>query len=389
MRSGTPPRPFLLAALPLVCGAALLLAGCSKKQSALLDLGPPVVLVREATQQDVPDVREWVGSLDGSIDADVRAQVSGRLISRNYKEGALVQEGELLFQLDPSMYKAALEQAKANLAQGQANQLQTDQQEKRMVDLYKQKVESAQDRDNAVQANTAAKATVQANQAAVDQAQINLDYCKVVAPLTGIAGFANPGIGALVSPSDSQPLTTISVVDPIRAYFYISEQDYLSVVKWRKENPDAASTPIPVHLVLADGSLYDQTGTIYTLDRSVDNQTGTIRLAATFPNPGNALRPGQFVRVRITTRISKGAVVVPQRAVSQLQTSYELGVVGPDNKAEIRVVEVGQQFDSSWVIESGLKPGERVIVEGFQKIKDGQVVKPEAWNPNPSASSRQ
>ncbi|MBV8587864.1 MAG: efflux RND transporter periplasmic adaptor subunit [Verrucomicrobia bacterium] len=388
MLSGTPPR-FPFSGLPLLCGAALLLAGCSQKKSAALDLGPPVVLVTEATKQDVPDIREWVGSLDGSVNADVRAQVSGRLISRDYKEGSLVQKGELLFQLDPSTYQAALEQAKANLAQAQANQLQTDQQEKRMVDLYNQKVESKQDRDNAVQANTAAKATVQANQAAVDQAQINLNYCKVVAPLTGISGFANPGVGALVSPSDSQPLTTISVVDPIRAYFYLSEQDYLKVAKWRQENPDTAAKPVPVHLFLADGSTYGETGTVDTLDRSVDNQTGTIRLAASFPNSRNILRPGQFVRVRIEARTFKDAVVVPQRAVNQLQTSYELAVVGPDNKAEIRAVEVGDQFDSSWVIESGVKPGEHVIVEGFQKVKDGEVVKPEAWNPNPSASPKQ
>jgi membrane fusion protein (multidrug efflux system) len=344
MLSGTPPR-FPLGALPLLCGAALLVAGCSQKKSAALDLGPPVVLVTEATQQDVPDVREWVGSLDGSINADVRAQVSGRLISRNYKEGRTLTKKASCSSSSIETHQAALEQAKANLAQAQANQLQTDLQEKRMVELYDQKVESKQDRDNAVQSNTAAKATVQANQAAVDQAQINLDYCKVVAPLTGIAGFANPGIGALVSPSDSQPLTTISVVDPIRAYFYISEQDYLKVAKWRQENPDAAAKPLPVRLVLADGSLYGETGTIYTLDRSVDNQTGTIRLAASFPNSGNVLRPGQFVRVRIEARTIKGAVVVPQRAVNQLQTSYELAVVGPDNKAEIRAVQVGDQFD--------------------------------------------
>jgi membrane fusion protein, multidrug efflux system len=370
----------------LVCVAAVVLAGCSEKKFSLPDLGPPEVLVTEATQQDVPDVREWIGSLDGSINADVRAQVSGRLISRDYQEGTLVQKGDLLFQLDPSSFKAALEQAKANLGQAQANQIETELTEKREVDLYEQKVESKQNRDNAVQANTAAKATVQAQQAAVDQAQINLDYCKVKAPLTGIAGFANPGIGALVSPNDSTPLTTISVVDPIRAYFYISEQDYLKVAKWREENPKSPRSSFPVQLLLADGSLYKETGTISTLDRLVDNQTGTIRLAALFPNPGNVLRPGQFVRVRITVRTIKGAVVVPQRAVNQLQTSYELGVVGADNKAEIRYVQVGDQFGSSWVIENGVKPGERVIVEGLQKAKEGQLVKPEPWNPNPSAS---
>ena len=312
----------------VLCLVVSVLVGCSKHPPSVPNLGPPEVLVTDALQKDVPVVREWIGSLDGSINADVRAQISGRLISKDYQEGKLVHGGDLLFQIEPSSFQAALEQAKANLTQAEANQIQTQLTEEEMVGLFEKRVESKQNRDNAVQANTAAKATVKAQQAAVNQAQINLDYCKIKAPITGIAGIANPGIGGLVSPTDSQPLTTISDLDPIKAYFYISEQDYLKVAKWREEHKDSAEAAPPVQLILADGALYDRSGRVAVLDRSVDNQTGTIRLAALFPNPENVLRPGQFVRVRITARTLAGAVVVPQRAVNQLQTSYELAVVG-------------------------------------------------------------
>ena len=370
----------------VLCLVVSVLVGCSKHPPSVPNLGPPEVLVTDALQKDVPVVREWIGSLDGSTNADVRAQITGRLISKDYQEGKLVHAGDLLFQVDPSSFQAALEQAKANLTQAEANQIQTQLTEEEMVGLFEKRVESKQNRDNAVQANTAAKATVKAQQAAVNQAQINLDYCKIKAPITGIAGIANPGIGGLVSPTDSQPLTTISDLDPIKAYFYISEQDYLKVAKWREEHKDSAEAAPPVQLILADGALYDRSGRVAVLDRSVDNQTGTIRLAALFPNPENVLRPGQFVRVRITARTLAGAVVVPQRAVNQLQTSYELAVVGSDKKAEIRTVNVGEQFGSSWVIESGLKPGESVIAEGMQKIKDGEIVKPEPWKPSATKS---
>jgi membrane fusion protein, multidrug efflux system len=370
----------------VLCLVVSVLVGCSKHESGMPDLGPPEVLVTGALQKDVPVVREWIGSLDGSIDADIRAQITGRLISKNYQEGKLIHGGDLLFQIDPSSFEAALEQAKANLTQAEANQIQTELTEKEEVGLFEKGVESKQNRDNAVQANTAAKATVKAQQAAVNQAQINLDYCKIKAPITGIAGIANPGIGGLVSPTDSQPLTTISDVDPIKAYFYISEQDYLKVARWKEEHKGSTEVAPPVQLILADGTLYNRTGRVAVLDRSVDNQTGTIRLAALFPNPDNVLRPGQFVRVRITVRTLAGAVVVPQRAVNQLQTSYELAVVGSDKKAEIRTVNVGEQFGSFWVIESGLKPGESVIAEGMQKIRDGELVKPEPWKPSATTS---
>jgi len=337
----------------------------------------------------VPVVREWIGSLDGSVNADVRTRVSGYLISQNYKEGTLVHQGDLLFRIDPSVYEAAVEQAKSALAQAEANQLQTEQTEQRERQLFEQKVESAQNRDNAVQANTAAKAEVQAQQAALRQAQLNLDFTKITAPVTGIAGIANPGIGDLVGPSDSQPLMTMSTVDPIRVYLKISEQDYLKYAAKRMEQArTGGEAPAPAEIILADGTLYPQRGKFSAVDRDVDQQTGTIRLQALFPNPNNVLRPGGFVRVRVTVRNMKGALLVPQRAVNELQTSYEVAVVGPENKAEIRSVKVGDQFGSLWVIEDGIKPGDRIIVEGAQKVRDGQQVKPMPWTPSKAVKAQ-
>jgi RND family efflux transporter MFP subunit len=355
------------------------LSACSKPEQGKLSFGPPEVLVTEVLQQDVPVIKEWIGSLDGSVDADVRARVSGYLVSQNYQEGRLVKTGDLLFQVDPTIYEAALEQAKAALAQAKANQLQTDQAEKRTLELFAQRVESAQDRDNAVQQNDAAKAAVQAQEAAVHQAEINLGFTRLTAPVTGIAGIANVNIGDLVSPTDGQPVTTVSTVDPIKAYFQISEQDYLKAQQSLERDPTGKILAPPIELILADDTLYAEKGKFSAVDRQVDAQTGTIRLAALFPNPQNVLRPGQFVRVRLTVRTRHGALVVPQRAVNQLQSSYEVAVVGPDNKAQVRSVKVGELFGSLWVIEDGLKPGERVVVEGLQKVRDGQPVKPVPW----------
>jgi RND family efflux transporter MFP subunit len=366
-----------------------LFAGCSKSGTEGLTSGPPEVLVTEPVQQDIPVVREWIGSLDGSVNADVRARVSGYVISQNYKEGTVVKQGDLLFQIDPSVYEAAVEQAKAGLAQAQANQLQTEQTEQRETQLFEQKVESAQNRDNAVQSNTAAKAAVKAQEATLRQAELNLEFTKITAPIGGVAGIANPGIGDLVGPGDANPLATVSTVDPIKVYFQISEQDYLKVAQDRAEaNSTNPGWPPPVQIILADGTLYPRQGKFSAVDRQVDNQTGTIRLAALFPNPDNILRPGQFVRVRVTVRTLHGALLVPQRAVNEMQTSFELAVVGADNKAEIRTVKVGERVGSLWVVEDGLKPGERVVVEGLQKVRDNEPVKPTEWKPEHSAQSQ-
>jgi RND family efflux transporter MFP subunit len=387
-RSAQAPLARLLSGSVVLVTIVIVLAGCSKSGNKDIASGPPEVLVTEALQQDVPIVREWIGSLDGSVDADVRARVSGYVISQNYQEGRVVKQGDLLFQIDPSVYEAAVEQAKAGLAQAQANQLQTEQTEQRETQLFEQKVESAQNRDNAVQSNTAAKAAVKAEQATLRQAELNLEYTKITAPIGGVVGIANPGVGDLVGPGDANPLATISTVDPIKAYFQISEQDYLKVAQERIEaNGTNPAWPPPVEIILADGTLYPRQGKFSAVDRQVDNQTGTIRLAALFPNPDNVLRPGQFVRVRVTIRTVHGALLVPQRAINELQTSFELAVVGADNKAEIRTVKVGERVGSLWVVEDGLKPGERVVVEGLQKVRDNEPVKPTEWkseHPTPS-----
>jgi membrane fusion protein, multidrug efflux system len=388
-----------LANVPTTCfsfGSVVLLAmvavfaGCSKSGTDSLTSGPPEVQVTEPLQQDVPIVREWIGSLDGSVNADVRARVSGYVISQNYKEGTVAKPGDLLFQIDPSVYEAAVEQAKASLAQAEANQLQTEQTEQRETQLFEQKVESAQNRDNAVQSNTAAKAAVKAQQATLRQAELNLEFTKITAPIGGVVGIANPGIGDLVGPGDANPLATISTVDPIKVYFQISEQDYLKVAQERIDaNRGNPVPPPPVEIILADGTLYPRQGKFSAVDRQVDNQTGTIRLAALFPNPDNILRPGQFVRVRITVRTLPKALLVPQRAINELQTSFELAVVGADNKAEIRTVKLGERVGSLWVVEDGLKPGERVVVEGLQKVRDNQPVKPTEWKPQKAVPSQE
>src|ERR1700740_2882550 len=279
--------------LPLLsCALAPLLSDCSKRGSETLGFCAQEVLVADVIQRDVPVVREWIGSLDGSVNADVRTRVSGYLISQNYKEGVVVKEGDLLFQMDPSVYEAAAEQAKAGLAQAQANQLQTEQTEQRETQLFEQKVESAQNRDNAVQSNTAAKAAVKAQEATLRQAELNVEFTKITAPIGGVVGIANPGIGDLVGPGDANPLATISTVDPIKVYFQISEQDYLKVAQERTEANGTKPAPPPVEIILADGTLYPRQGKFSAVDRQVDNQTGTIRLAALFPNPDNVLRPG-------------------------------------------------------------------------------------------------
>ena len=372
--------------LLVCCALAPFLSGCTKPLAPTF--GPQQVLVTEVIRQDVPVVREWIASLDGSVNADIRARVSGYLISQNYKEGTLVQQGELLFQIDPSTYQAAVEQAKSSLAQAEANQLQADQSAKRETQLFEQRVESAQARDNAVQANIAAQAEVKAQQAALRQAELNLQFTKIVAPVSGIAGIANPGIGDLVGPSDAQPLTTMSTVNPIKAYLKISEQDYLKFARRVEQDRAAGVMAPPAEIILADGLLYPHQGKFSAVDRAVDQQTGTIRLAALFPNPDNVLRPGGFVRLRATVRQIPGALLIPQRAVNELQTSYEVALVGEEDKVEIRSVKVGDRVGQLWVIEEGVKLGDRVIVEGSQKVRDGQQVKPMPWTPSASPQAQ-
>jgi len=378
-----------LAVVGLIIGAVR-----PKGVSGAASGAPPTVEIVQVEQKDVPIYREWIGTLDGLVNADVRAQVTGYLLRQGYQEGAFVRKGELLFQIDPRPFQAALDQAegqlaqaKAMLANAQAVQVRTELDVNRYTPLAREQAASQQDLDNAVQNNLAAKATVetvkaqiQTDEAAVETAKINLDFTRLVAPIDGIAGQAQLQVGALVSPS-SGSVTSVSTVDPIKVYFTVSEPQYLG---WRKRFPTESSRleadrNLRLQLILADGSTYAHEGTFYFADRQVNVGTGAIRLAGLFPNPGNILRPGGYGRVRAVIRLQHDALVVPQRAVSELQGSYQVAVVNSENKVEIRSVKIGDQVDSEWVIAEGLKPGENIVAEGVQKVRSGIQVNPKPF----------
>jgi len=385
----------------------------------------PTVEVAPVEQKDVPIFGEWIGTLAGQVNADIKAQVAGYLLRRDYQEGSYVQKGQLLFEIDPRPFQAALDQAKGQLAQAEAQLVQAEaqlataeaNQHKSELDvdkyapLAKAEAVSQQDLDNAVQTNlanqaqvkaakaaiVAAKAQIQAGQAAVETASINLGFTRVTSPIDGIVGIAQAQVGDLVSAS-SGALTTVSTLDPIRDYFTVSEQTYLELhatamsqlrrpatdftvsaqefLKLQKQLSSSDSRRWRLQLILADGSTYPYEGDFYFADRSVDQNTGAIQLAALFPNPGNVLRPGQYGKVRAVVSIRKGALLVPQPAVTELQGSYEVAVVGPDDRVAIRPVKVGERVGTKWVIEEGLKPSEHVVVEGQQMLRPGMTVQP-------------
>ena len=381
----------------IVIGAVLLvLAGCRKSEQS--QARPPEVEVAHVEQKDVPIWHEWIGTLDGLVNAQIRPQVTGYLLRQNYKDGSFVKKGQLMFEIDPRTFQAALDQAKGQLAnaeqqlaQAEANQVKAQLDVDRYVPLAKEQAVTQQDLDNAVQANRAAQAQVRAGKgqidaakAQVDAAQLNLGFTKVVSLIDGIAGIAQAQIGDLVGPASL--LTTVSTVDPIKVYFPVSERGYLDYIK---ENPDAAKraaqeAQLGLELLLADGTLYPQKGRFSLADREVDVKTGTLRLQGLFPNPGNILRPGQFARVRAITTTKKGALLVPQRAVTELQGSYQVAVIGNDNKVSIRPVKVGVRVGTEWIIEEGLKPGEKVVAEGIQRVKAGMTVDPKPFKAQPA-----
>jgi RND family efflux transporter MFP subunit len=354
----------------------------------------PDVEVVQVEQKDVPIFGEWIGTLDGFTNADVRAQVTGYLMRQGYQEGAFVRKGQLLFEIDPRPFQAALDQAEGQLAQAKAQlataeaiQRRTQLDVEKYTPLAKVQAASQQDLDNSVQNNLAAKASVETAQAliktddaAVETAKINLDFTRLVAPIDGIAGQAQLQVGALVNLS-SGPVTSVSTVDPIKVYFTVGEPQYLA---WRKRYPtettrEAADKNLRLELILADGSTYAQTGTFYFADRQVNEGTGAIRIAGLFPNPGNILRPGGYGKVRAVIRVQQGALLVPQRAVTELQGGYQVAAVDSDNKVSIRTVSVGDRVGNQWIIADGLKPGERVIAEGVQKVRPGMHVNPKPF----------
>jgi RND family efflux transporter MFP subunit len=387
-------RHYRISRIVLAVVSAVFL-GCSKSEPA--KSAAPEVAVVKVEQRDVPIPNEWVGTLDGFVNAQIRPQVTGYLVRRTYDEGSFVKKGQLLFEIDPRTFQAALDQAKAQvasaeqqLAQAEANQVKAQLDVDRYVPLAKEEAVSQQDLDNAVQANIAAQAQVRAAKAQIEAAkaqvavaQLNLGFTKIVSLIDGIAGIAQAQIGDLVGPTSL--LTTVSTVDPIKVYFPVSERGYLEYVK---ENPDAArraeqERQLVLELLLADGSVYAHKGKFSLADREVDAKTGMLRLQGLFPNPGNILRPGQFVRVRAITTTRKAALLVPQRAVTELQGSYQVAVVSSDNKVEVRPVKVAQRVGTQWIIDEGLKPGERVVVEGIQRVRAGSTVDPKPYTATP------
>ena len=354
---------------------------CSRKP-AQTGPPPPEVLVTTVTPRDVPRILERVATLDGFINANINAQVQGYIVSRDYQEGSLVKKGDLLFQIDPRPFEAALAQAKATLAKDKANLAKAEADEKRALDLFNRKVISEQERDTAVAAAESSRANVQADEAAVKQAELNLGYTKITAPIDGIAGFANNQVGDLVSPT-SGPLTTISQIDPIKAVVTAGEGPFTDFVSRHPDPTERAAyiRSLEFELILGDGKVYPHKGKFYALDRNLDPKTGSIRYEVTFPNPGNNLRPGQFGKVRFVADMKKNALIVPQEAVSELQGNYQVVVVDQDNKAHIRPVKMGERIGSMWEVTDGLKPGERVVVQGLQKAREGAPVTVKDWTP--------
>jgi membrane fusion protein (multidrug efflux system) len=434
----------MIAAVVVILGA-LIVAGRSDKPAQAAPR-PLAVEVVQVEQKDVPIYSEWIGTTDGMVNADIKAQITGYLLRQNYKEGSLVKKGELLFEIDPRPFQAALEQAngqvaqfqgqleqaisqvtqaeaqvsqansqlsqaQAQLAQAQANQVKTQLDVNKYAPLAEQKAVTQQDYDNAAQTNVAAKAQVESAQAgvaaaraqlrvanaqigtakaaiatakgqvenaqaAVKTAALNLGFTRIISPIDGVAGIAQAQVGNLISASS--PLTTVSTLDPIKVYFTLSEQEYLRFTKRDLIDPQqgASVAQLELELILADGSTYPRKGSFFFADRQVDPKTGAIRMAGVFLNPGNVLRPGQYGRVRAVTSMKEGALLVPQRAVTELQGSYQVAVVGVDNTVSLRPVKVGERVDTMWIIEDGLRPGERVVAEGTQKVKPGLLVDP-------------
>jgi membrane fusion protein (multidrug efflux system) len=350
-------------------------AGCDRKTAQ--SPHPPQVEVATVIQKTVSIESEWVATLDGYVNAQIQPQVTGYLIKQDYAEGSFVHKNDVLFEIDPRPFQAVLDQSRAQLAQAEAQLGNAALNVKRDIPEAEAGAIPQSQLDSDTQTQMAAKATVAAAQAAVEQAELNLNFTKVRSLISGIAGIVQVQVGNLVTLSTV--LTGVSQVDPIKAYFPITGEDYLRIadkIGSGTVNLLSSSPLIPLKLILSDGSTYGHDGKILFADRQVDQQTGTIRIAGAFSNPGNILRPGQYGKVRAVTQIRDGALLVPQRAVSELQGSNQVAVVGPDNKVSIRTVQVGERVDSMWVINKGLSVGDRVIAEGVQKIKEGSVVTP-------------
>jgi RND family efflux transporter MFP subunit len=367
----TSARPPVI--LAVVLGILPLLDGCGHKAAP----APPLqtVVVATVVQQDTPIYGEWVATLDGFVNAQIQPRVAGYVISQNYKEGSLVKKGEALFEIDPRPFQAALDQAKAQLAQAEAQLGKARLDVERDTPLAEARAIAQSQLDTEIQAKLGAQALVMAGKANVEQAQLNVEFTKVTSLVTGIAGIAQVQIGNLVGPTSV--LTSVSQVDPIKAYVTVSEQEFMDFHRRfpTEESVVAQRKRMPLQLILSDGSVYEHTGSISFADREVNPATGAIRIAGIFPNPNNLLRPGGYGRVRLSAKTQAGALLIPQRAVTELQGGHQVAVVGSDDKVSIRPVTVGERVGNLWIVTDGLKPGERVVVEGLTKVRDGSPVK--------------
>lgn len=364
------------------CMTLILLSACGKSKPA--PPPAPVVEVVDVVQRDVPIIHEWVGTVDGLVNATIRAQVTGYLIRQDYTEGDVVKKGAVLFEIDPRPFQAALDQAKGNFAQLEATYENAEANLGRVQPLAAQNALSKKDLDDATAAARSAKAAVVAAQAAVEKARLDLGFAKIISPIDGMAGLAKAQVGDLVGPAvQGGELTTVSTINPIKVYYTVTEQAYIDFMK--RFSSEAAgleeARKLEIELFLGDGSLYPYKGTFYAIDRQVDVRTGTLRVAALFPNPRNLLRPGQFARVHVLIGTKRGALLIPQRAVTELQGSYQVAVVGPGNTVDIRPVKPGERYGVLWEIDEGLKRDERVVAEGVQKVKQGMPVNPKPFAP--------
>jgi membrane fusion protein, multidrug efflux system len=400
LMSMTAPANWRTALLVLALPAVLWPSGCEPAKPAV---GPADVEVAEVIQKDVPIIREWVATLTGKVNAQIRAQVPGYLVKQLYTNGAYVTKGTPLFQLDSRTFQASvdqakglLEQAQGDLARAQAQQGKTQLDVNRYTPLAQTGAISKQELDDAVQNNLSAlaqvesaKASVAAAQASLETARLNFGYSTIIAPIDGVAGIATAQVGDFISAQSPSPLTTISTVNPILANINPSEQEYLAAmreIEQTEETEEHALNRSSWQLILADGSVYPDKGKFYALDRQVDISTGAILLQIEFPNSTRILRPGGFGNVRASGKVQKGALLVPQRAVTDIQGKYLVAVVGNDNRVDIRAVTVGARFGSFWIISEGVKPGDHIVAEGVQKVSQGAVVNPKPYSGNAASA---
>ena len=361
-------------AIAATCLGLTLLAACDKATPP--PPTPPQVDVVTVEKKDVPIYREWVGSLDGDVNATIRPQVTGYLIRQNYREGELVKKGQVLFEIDPRTFQATVDQAAAARSKQQAIATTAAANLARIKPLAEKNAVSQKDLDDAVGNDLSARAALDQATAALDTAKLNLDFTRITSPISGIAGIAKAQIGDLLSPSAQTELTTVSAVDPVKVYINISEREYLAYT-----GNATKVEKMPLELILIDGSSYPKPGRFLLLDRQVDPTTGTFKVGGVFPNPEGRLRPGQFAKIRATSSVHKDALLVPQRAVTEIQGKYLIAVIGEGNKVDIRPVKPGERVGSDWIISEGLKDGETIVIEGTQKVRPGAIVTPKPFTP--------